>query len=175
VSVLVSVLRFEQVEVVIEAIRPPRLLVQRPEEVLLDRVEVRVDDTSRASGYVGSYRPRTTVLILRGDSAELNRFAVHQERVDVLAEPMAGGDLNHVLVRAAAERAGELFPELLKICRTTFARQAANLWKFKEHLHAFLQRQVNGDRLLTITDSFPIPVCRFARAPRCKRLPSEAA
>lgn len=70
---------------------------------------------------------------------------------------------------------GELFPELLKICRTTFARQAANLWKVKEHLHTFLQQQVSGDRLVTITDSFPVPVCRFARAPRCKRLASETA
>jgi len=30
----------------------------------------------------------------------------------------------------------ELFPELLEVCRTTFTRQAANLWKIKEHLHA---------------------------------------
>lgn len=69
----------------------------------------------------------------------------------------------------------ELFPELLKIDRTTFERQAANLWKIKEHLHVHLQGQVDGDRLFTITDSFPVPVCRFARVPRCRRLGAEAA
>lgn len=69
----------------------------------------------------------------------------------------------------------ELFPKLLKIDRTNFGRQAANLWKIKEHLQDHLQKQLDGDRLVTITDSFPVPVCRFARAPRCKRLASEAA
>lgn len=69
----------------------------------------------------------------------------------------------------------DLFPELLKVCRTTFGRQAANLWKVKEHLRGYLQDQVNGDRLVTLTDSFPVPVCRFARAPRCRRLAAEAA
>lgn len=69
----------------------------------------------------------------------------------------------------------ELFPELLNVCRTTFARQAANLWKVKGSLHDFLHRHVDGDPLVTLTDSFPVPICRFARAPRCRRLASEAA
>jgi len=67
------------------------------------------------------------------------------------------------------------FPALLEIDRTTFVRQAANLWKIKDHLQSHLQSQIDGDPLVTITDSFPVPVCRFARAPRCKRLASEAA
>ena len=69
----------------------------------------------------------------------------------------------------------DLFPELLEVCRTTFARQAANLWKIKEHLHGYLQGQVNGDPFVTLADSFPVPICRFARAPRCRRLAAEAA
>lgn len=67
------------------------------------------------------------------------------------------------------------FPTLLEIDRTTFVRQAANLWKIKDHLQSHLQSQIDGDPLVTITDSFPVPVCRFARAPRCKRLAAEAA
>ena len=64
--------------------------------------------------------------------------------------------------------------------RTTFARQAANLWKIKEHMHAWLQDQIDGDPLVSIADSFPrrnfcLPVCRFARAYRCRRLAPEAA
>jgi len=69
----------------------------------------------------------------------------------------------------------DLFPELQDVHRTTFGRQAANLWKIKEHLHGYLQGQVSGDQLVTLTDSFPVPVCRFARAPRCRRLATEAA
>ncbi len=70
----------------------------------------------------------------------------------------------------------KLFPKLLEVHhRTTFARQASNLWKMKERLHAFLQRRIDGDPLVTIVDSFPVPVCRFARAYRCRRLAPEAA
>ena len=62
-----------------------------------------------------------------------------------------------------------------QIHRTTFARQAANLWKIKERLQTFLQRMTRADRQLSIIDSFPVPVCRFARAGRCKRLAGIAA
>jgi hypothetical protein len=40
-----------------------------------------------------------------------------------------------------------LFPNFLKIDRTNFVRQAANLWKMKEKLHKHLQRQIDGDPL----------------------------
>ena len=68
----------------------------------------------------------------------------------------------------------DLFPELQDVHRTTFGRQAANLWKIKEHLHGYLQGQVSGDRLVTLTDSFQrrnfcAPVCRCARLPAPRR------
>ena len=69
----------------------------------------------------------------------------------------------------------ELFPKLLEVHRTTFGRQASNLWKMKERLHKYLQDQIDGDPLVSIADSFPVPVCRFARAYRCQRLAPEAA
>jgi hypothetical protein len=59
--------------------------------------------------------------------------------------------------------------------RTTFGRQASNLWKMKERLQARLHRQIDKDPFVSITDSFPVPVCRFARAYRCRRLAPEAA
>lgn len=103
-------------------------------------VEINVDDPSRASGYVGSYRPRTTVLILRGESAGMNRFAVHQERVDVLADPMAGGDLNHVLVRAAADHGVRLEVNLGRVLRATGGRRVralSGLRKLRELIDAY--------------------------------------
>jgi ribonuclease P/MRP protein subunit RPP1 len=69
---------------------------------VVDGVEVVADSPDRASGGIGNYRPKTTLLLLRGGTNALNRFAVEQERVDVLTKPMAGdGDFNHVLARAA--------------------------------------------------------------------------
>jgi hypothetical protein len=68
-----------------------------------------------------------------------------------------------------------LFPLLAKVHRTTFARQAANLWAAKEALWRHLVAQVRRDTQLSILDSVPVPVCRFARARRCRLFPGDAA
>ncbi|MEZ3115030.1 RNase P subunit p30 family protein [Halobaculum sp. MBLA0147] len=67
-------------------------------------VEIDADDPASASGAVGNFRPDHDVVIVRGGTPELNRFAVEQDRVDVLATPMRGdGDFNHVLAKAARD------------------------------------------------------------------------
>lgn len=66
-------------------------------------VEVRASDPTRASGYVGNHRPDTVLLAVHGGTVAMNRFAVEQPAVDVLAHPMRGdGDFNHVLAKEAA-------------------------------------------------------------------------
>lgn len=62
------------------------------------------------------------------------------------------------------------FPALRRIQRTTFARQAANLWRVKERLWKQLSGSLEVDQAGSLIDSFPVPVCRFARATRCRRL-----
>jgi hypothetical protein len=62
------------------------------------------------------------------------------------------------------------FPALTRVHRTTFTRQAANLWQFKAQLWQHLLSQIAYDPDLTILDSFPLPVIRFGRAHRCRRL-----
>lgn len=62
------------------------------------------------------------------------------------------------------------FPALARLHRTTFTRQAANLWKMKERAWLYFVGQSSHDERLAFVDSFPMPVCRFARAPECKRL-----
>ncbi len=67
-------------------------------------IEVRADDPSRASGFVGNYRSDRTVVVVHGGDRRINRFAVEQPTVDVLAHPMRDdGDFNHVLANAAAD------------------------------------------------------------------------
>lgn len=67
------------------------------------------------------------------------------------------------------------FPALRLIHRTTFVRQAANLFKLKESIWLYFLEQVLYDPALGIVDSFPLPVCQFARAYRCRRYRGEAA
>jgi Transposase DDE domain len=67
------------------------------------------------------------------------------------------------------------FPNLRRVHRTTFTRQAANLWKAKEHLWQELLADTPHDPTLALADSFPLPACLFARAYRCSRFRGEAA
>ncbi len=67
------------------------------------------------------------------------------------------------------------FPALVSTHRTTFTRQAANLWKVKEALWLKLIQQTYCDSGFAIIDSFPVSACKFARAKRCKRFRSEAS
>ena len=67
------------------------------------------------------------------------------------------------------------FPNLLRVHRTTFARQSANLWKAKELLWQRLLAHTPHDRGFALCDSMPLPACLFARAYRCRRFRGEAA
>lgn len=67
-------------------------------------IEIEAPDPQVASGAVGNHRSECTVLSVRGGTPALNRFAVEQDRVDVLTRPFrADGDVNHVIVKQAVE------------------------------------------------------------------------
>lgn len=61
------------------------------------------------------------------------------------------------------------FPALGWLHRTTFTRQAANLWKVKEHLWQGLLRNALPQTRLGFLDSAPVAVCRGARSTFCRR------
>jgi hypothetical protein len=67
------------------------------------------------------------------------------------------------------------FPGIRQVHRTTFVRQAANLWAVKQSLWEHVLSRIELDSELSIIDSFPVPLCRFARANRCKLMPEAAA
>ncbi len=66
------------------------------------------------------------------------------------------------------------FPELEKIHRTTFTRQAANLWQVKAAVWQYILGFTGFDPALSILDSFPLAACYFARAKKCRRFKGEA-
>lgn len=83
-------------------------------------VELDARERSQASGHIGSVRDDVTVLAVRGDSPDLNRFVAESERVDVLAAPMAGGgDVNHVVVKAAKRHGVRLEFDLSRVLRAS--------------------------------------------------------
>jgi hypothetical protein len=66
------------------------------------------------------------------------------------------------------------FPQMP--CRTTFVRQAANLWRIKQQLQKMLAIEIGCfEDQIYLADGFPIPVCHFARARRGKLFKGQAA
>jgi hypothetical protein len=53
----------------------------------------------------------------------------------------------------------EWFPRIARVHRTTFVRQAANLWSVKHALWQHVLEQVSMDREVSIVDSFPVAMC----------------
>ena len=67
----------------------------------------------------------------------------------------------------------QLFPKLKS--RSTFVRQAANLWQYKQELQKLLARNLGGFAdSIHIIDGFPIPLCHYQRAKKCRLFTTEA-
>lgn len=86
-----------------------------------------------------------------------------------------GLDQDAAIYRYFRREHPEFFPAVARIHRTTYARQAANLWVVKERLWARLLDRLPHDPALAIVDSIPTPVCRFGRAWGCSRFRGQAA
>jgi hypothetical protein len=67
------------------------------------------------------------------------------------------------------------FPKLAQIHRTTFARQAANLWHLKQAVQHRLACWLAAADPVWLVDSMPMPVCRFGRGGYCRKFKGEAA
>ena len=86
-----------------------------------------------------------------------------------------GIDTDRGLYTYFRQHYGAWFPALRRVHRTTFARQAANLWAVNEHVWQQVVQRVPHEPDFALVDSFPLPVCQFARAHHCRRFRGEAA
>jgi hypothetical protein len=68
------------------------------------------------------------------------------------------------------------FPQRACVHRSTFVRQAANLWVVKERIWCLIRDDLLlYDETVAIFESVPVPACRFARATWCRRFRGLAA
>lgn len=90
-----------------------------------------------------------------------------------IAGESLGMDCDKTIHRYFRDHWRHLFPNLGT--RTTFLRQAANLWRVKQEIRRILLTRLlpNGSRI-SIADGFPIPVCGFRRAHFSKLFKGEA-
>jgi hypothetical protein len=82
---------------------------------------------------------------------------------------------DHALYAYFCRYHAALFPRLPTVHRTTFARQAANLWVVKERLWGLVLERLPLDPTLSLIDSLPVPLCRFGRAAGCRSFRGQAA
>lgn len=67
-----------------------------------------------------------------------------------------------------------MFPQMKS--RSTFVRQAANLWQYKQKLQQLLARSLGALSDNThMIDGIPILLCCFSRAPGCRSFQGEAS
>jgi len=122
---------------------------------------VRIDDLVRAwQADGGSLRTRGPQPTL-ADSEVLT--------MEVVGE-LLGLDCDTALVAYFRRHFAHFFPGIARIHRTTFARHAANLWALKQVLQRRVLAMIPHDSATWLIDSVPIPLCRFAHAPRLRRL-----
>jgi hypothetical protein len=81
-----------------------------------------------------------------------------------------GLDRDAAIVRHFRAYHAAEFPGLARVSRTTFARQAANLWWVKERLRERLASWLAAGQPVWLADSLPVEACKFARARFCQRL-----
>jgi hypothetical protein len=86
-----------------------------------------------------------------------------------------GHDADSAIYDYFREHHQALFPKIAQIHRTTFTRQASNLWVAKEALWPRAVAELPCDPTLAMIDSIPVPICRLAHAPRSRVLRAEAA
>ncbi|MFB6129301.1 MAG: RNase P subunit p30 family protein [Salinigranum sp.] len=100
---------------------------------VVDAVEIVADDPSGASGPLARARREHTLVVVRGGTPRLNRFAVEQERVDVLARPFAReGDVDHVIARLARENGVRIEFDLGPVLRSDGGPRVRHLRKLRK-------------------------------------------
>ncbi|WP_336022147.1 RNase P subunit p30 family protein [Halobellus salinisoli] len=119
---------------------------------VVDAAEIVAEDPQHASGAVGNARTKHTVVIVCGGTNALNRFAVEQKRVDILARPFEGpidagdggdgervnrngngdGDVNHVLAKAARDNDVRIEVNLGPVLRERGGHRVRHLTKLRK-------------------------------------------
>ncbi|MDR5674312.1 RNase P subunit p30 family protein [Halalkaliarchaeum sp. AArc-GB] len=103
-------------------------------------VEIVPDSSTRVGGLVSSVRDRTVVVIVRGGDSGVNRAALEDSRVDVLSRPFGddgaggteGGDVNHVLVKAARDNDVAIEYDLSPVVRLSGGRRVRALGRLRK-------------------------------------------
>lgn len=117
---------------------------------LLSGVEIRAKSVVELKRKIKLYGGKVTLVAVHGGDDKINRAAVENAKVDILAHPSGErgeGGLNHVLVRYAAENGVAIDFNMNAIIRSRRGERARTLGKMRENLK--LVRKYNAPMILT--------------------------
>lgn len=118
-------------------------------------VEIRANSAVELKRKIKFYHGKTALLAVHGGNAKINRAAVEDSRVDILAHPCGGaredgdgdGVLNHVLVRYAAENSVAIDFNMNGIIYNRRGERARIIGKMRDNLR--LLRKYKAPMILT--------------------------
>ncbi len=115
-------------------------------------VEIRANSSSELKRKIKLHRGKVSLLAVHGGNAKINRAALEDSRVDILAHPCGEkgegeGELNHVLVRYAAKNGVAIDFNLNAIIHSRRGDRARILLKMRENLK--LVRKYKAPMILT--------------------------
>lgn len=138
----------------------------------MDRVSFMVSVFVRVDDLLAAWIAEVGPLRARGPAPTLHDSEVLT--MEIVGE-FLGIDHDRAIVEYFRPHHRALFPRIAAVHRTTFARQASNVWVAKAALWERVVALIPHDPALSLIDSVPAPVCRRAYAPRCRSFCAEAA
>lgn len=116
---------------------------------ILRGIEIVTTSPSKLHGLIGKYRKNVDVLIVHGGNENINREAVENPNVDVLAHPQMGrhSGLNHILAKSASENNVAIEFNLDAIIKGRGGRRVQTLSNFRTNLN--IARKYDVPMLLT--------------------------
>jgi len=99
-------------------------------------IEIVASNPSKLHGLIGKYRKTVDVLVVHGGSENINRAAVENANVDILAHPQTARDsgLNHILAKSASDNDVAIEFNLDAIIKGRDGRRVHALSHFRKNL-----------------------------------------
>lgn len=99
-------------------------------------IELVASNPSKLHGLIGKYRKKVDVLIVHGGSESINRAAVENSNVDILAHPQTPKDsgLNHVLAKSASVNNVAIEFNLDALIKSRGGRRVHSISHFRKNL-----------------------------------------
>jgi ribonuclease P/MRP protein subunit RPP1 len=112
-------------------------------------IEIVATSPSKLHGLIGKYRKNVDVLIVHGGNEDINRAAVENPNVDILAHPQMGrhSGLNHILAKSASENNVAIEFNLDAIIKGRGGRRVQTLSNFRTNLN--IARKYDVPMILT--------------------------